>query len=163
MRTTMLLLLGAGLLAARPLRAQDDGDPAPRALELRRRIEDRFAARVQEDLGLTDQQASKLRQVMGSYFVKRRGLEADERRFRTALAAELRPGVAANKDNVARLVDQLLENKVRYVQSYRDEVNQLAEFLDPVQRAQFLILRQRLLDRVQEVRDEAGGPRRPRP
>ena len=32
-----------------------------------------------------------------------------------------------------RLVDQLLENKVRYVQSYRDEVNELAEFLDPVQ------------------------------
>jgi len=163
MRTTVLLLLGAGLLAAAPLRAQDPGDPGPRAGELRRMIEERFAARVQEDLGLNDQQAARLRQVVGNYFVKRRGLEAEERRLRAGLAGELRPGVAANKDNVARLTDQLLENKVRYVQSYRDEVNELAGFLDPVQRAQFLILRERLLDRIQEVREDAGGRRRLRP
>ena len=61
-------------------------------------------------------------------------MEAEERRLRQALAGELRPGVAANKDNVARLTDQLLDLKVRYVASYRDEVKDLAGFLDPVQR-----------------------------
>jgi hypothetical protein len=93
-------------------------------------------------------------------------MEAEERKLRQALAAELRPGVAANKDNVARLTDQLLDNKVRYVESYRAEVRELSTFLDPVQRAQFLILRERLLDRVrdaQAAREDRPLRRRLRP
>jgi Spy/CpxP family protein refolding chaperone len=159
----MWLVLGCCLVGVAPLAAQDPGNDSGRAGTLRREIEDRFAARVQEELGLTDQQALKLREVVGSYFVKRRALEAEERRLKQSLAGELRPGVAANKDNVARLTDQLLDNKVRYVETYRSEVKELSTFLDPVQRAQFLILRERLLDRVrqaQEQRQEVGGRRR---
>jgi Spy/CpxP family protein refolding chaperone len=155
---TIALLLAVCLAAASPVAAQDPGMDTGRAGELRRQIEDRFAARVQEELGLTDQQALKLRETVGSYFVKRRTLEAEERRLRQALATELRPGVAANKDNVGQLTDQLLDNKVRYVQTYREEVHDLAGFLDPVQRAQFLIMRERLLDRVREAQET--GPRR---
>jgi len=158
MRKTTLLLLGLSLTGAGSLAAQDPGDDTGRAGELRRQIEDRFTARVQEELGLNDQQALKLRETVGVYFVKRRTLEAEERRLRQGLAAELRPGVAANKDNVARLTDQLLDNKVRYVETYRAEVKDLGAFLDPVQRAQFLIMRERLLDRVKEAQENA--PRR---
>lgn len=160
MRTVMLCLLM--VLASAPVVAQDpSGDPPARAGELRRMIEQRFTARVREDLGLTDEQASRMSEVVGSYFGKRRAMEMEERRLRQALAAELRPGVAANKDNVARFTDQLLDLKVRYVQSYKDEVRELAQFLDPVQRAQFLILRERLLDRIQqaqEARGDSAGP-----
>jgi hypothetical protein len=163
MRNLTLLLLGLSLAGAGPLAAQEPGDDSGRAGELRRQIEDRFAARVQEELGLNDQQALKLRETVGIYFVKRRTLEAEERRLRQALAAELRPGVAANKDNVARLTDQLLDNKVRYVESYRAEVKDLAGFLDPVQRAQFLIMRERLLDRVKEAQENAPRRRLLRP
>jgi hypothetical protein len=166
MRKMVLLALSSCLLLALPLRAQEPGDDEVRTGELRRQIEDRFAARVQEELGLTDQQALKLRDVVGTYFVKRRTMEAEERKLRQALAAELRPGVAANKDNVARLTDQLLDNKVRYVESYRAEVRELSTFLDPVQRAQFLILRERLLDRVrdaQAAREDRPLRRRLRP
>jgi hypothetical protein len=77
----------------------------------------------------------------------------------------LRPGVAANKERVGRLTDQLLELKVRYAQSYRDEVKDLSGFLDPVQVAQFLVLRERLFDRIreaQENRDDQAGVRRRR-
>jgi septum formation topological specificity factor MinE len=151
MRTTRLLLI-CGVLFAAPLRAQETApDDAGRSGALRRLIEERFTARVQEELGLTDQQSSRLREVVGQYFGKRRAMEAEERRLRQALAAELRPGVAANPDNVARLTDQLLDLKVRYVQSYKEELHDQSAFLNPVQRAQYLILRERLLDRIREA------------
>lgn len=152
------LLLALGLAGASPVAAQDPGEDTGRAGALRRQIEDRFTARVQEELGLNDQQSLKLRETAGTYFAKRRTLEAEERRLRRGLAAELRPGVAANKDIVGRLTEQLLDNKVRYVETYRDEVRDLAAFLDPVQRAQFLIMRERLLDRVREAQE--NPPRR---
>lgn len=151
-RLTTLLLAGALALGTAPLSAQAAG---PRALELRRLIEERFTARVREELGLTDEQAGRMTEVVGTYFGKRRGMEVEERRLRAALAGELRPGVAADKDRVGQLTDQLLDLKVRYVETYRDEVHELAGFLDPVQRAQFLILRERLLDRIQQVQDAA--------
>jgi len=162
MRAISMLLLGLTLGGPASLAAQDSTDDVGRAGQLRRQIEERFTARVQEELGLTDQQALKLRETVGIYFLKRRTLEAEERRLRQALAAELRPGVAANKEDVARFTDQLLDNKVRYVETYRAEVKDLAGFLDPVQRAQFLILRERLLDRVRDAQ-ESGQRRRLRP
>ncbi len=164
MRNTGLILI-AMLAGAVPLRAQQDGtEPGV----LRQQIADRFAARVQEELGLTDQQASRMRDVVGGYAVKRRNMEAEERRLRQALAGELRPGVAANKENVSRLTNELLDGKIRYTQSYKDEVRDLAVFLDPVQVAQFLVLRERLLDRIRAVQEggDGGGQglrRRPRP
>lgn len=153
MRTTAWLMF-LTILIAGPVSAQDAAEAQPgRAGELRRLIEERFTARVQEELGLTDQQSSRLREVVWQYFAKRRALEAEERQLRQGLAAELRPGVAANSDNVARLTDQLLDVKLRYVQSYKDELHDQAAFLNPVQRAQYLILRERLLDRIKEAQD----------
>lgn len=163
MRKPGLILL-AMLVGTIPLAAQED---ATEPGVLRQRIADRFAARVQEELGLTDPQASRMRDVVGGYFVKRRNMEAEERRLRQALAGELRPGVAANKEKVARLTNELLDGKIRYTQSYKDEVRDLSAFLDPVQVAQFLVLRERLLDRIraaQEGEQQGQGlRRRPRP
>jgi hypothetical protein len=156
----LLGLLACCLLGATPVLAQETDDPA-RAGELRRRIEERFTARVQEDLGLSDQQAEKLRRTAGHYFDQRRRLETEERRIRAALAGELRPGVAANPQTVSRLSDDLLDVKVRYAESYRSESKELAGFLDPVQRAQYFILRERLLDRVRVECSERGPPARP--
>ncbi|MGH7702218.1 MAG: Spy/CpxP family protein refolding chaperone [Gemmatimonadales bacterium] len=156
------------LLAAAPLAAQQESPDSARVGELRRRIEDRFAARVQEELGLTDAQTAKMKATGSTYFTKRRGYEADERRLRAALAGQLRPGVAANQDSVSRLTDGLLDLKFKYVQSYRDELKEMSSYLSPVQRAQFFIMRERLLERVREARraregEEGGpGPWRPR-
>ena len=159
----VVLLLG---LSAVPLSAQEPGDDATRALELRQRIEERFAARVREDLGLSDQQASKMRETVGGYFAKRRALEADERRYREVLGAQLRPGVAANRDSVSRLVEAMAELKVRYAETYKAELRDLSSFLDPVQRAQFFLMRERLLENVRRARelrrDEDGVPPRRR-
>lgn len=151
-------------LAAAPLAAQDPA-PGPRAAELRQAIEERFAARVKEDLGLTDPQSDRLLGVTRKYFGVRRNLEADERRLRAGLAAELRPGIAGNPGTINRLTEQLLDLKVRYAESYREESRELGAFLTPVQRAQYLVLRERLLERLreaQEGREDAGPLRRRR-
>ncbi|MDZ4865235.1 MAG: hypothetical protein SGJ01_17580 [Gemmatimonadota bacterium] len=160
----LILALAAAAVLGGPVHAQAGIDDPPRAERLRRLIQERFAARVQEELALSDQQAERMRDVVGNYFLKRRNFDIEERRLRQGLAGELRPGVAANKDNVARYTDQLLDLKVRYAQSYKEEVRDMGAFLDPVQRAQFLLLRERLLDKVREAQEvtQDSGVSRPR-
>ncbi|HEY7637483.1 MAG TPA: Spy/CpxP family protein refolding chaperone [Gemmatimonadales bacterium] len=157
MRTVVLV---CGLLAVstiRPLAAQDSGAGRPRADLLRQRIEERFAARVQEELGLSDEQTTKLRSTSREYASRRRELEAQERDLRSALAAQLRPGVAADQGRVADLTTKLVDLKVAYAQSFRDEMREHSKYLSPVQRAQLFVMRERLMQRVQEVRDQREG------
>jgi LTXXQ motif family protein len=152
MRRAMLmvaLMLGSAALLA----GQEPTDAdSPRAAQLRQQIEDRFAARAQEELGLSDEQFQHLRTTTAQFGAQRRNVEQTERRLRQAMAFQLRPGVAANQDSVAHLTDAMLTAKAAYVQTYRDEMHALAAFLDPVQRAQFFMLRERLLNLAQQVR-----------
>jgi Spy/CpxP family protein refolding chaperone len=141
--------------------AQDPDTTRPRAQELRERIEERFAQRVQEQLGLSDEQTTKLRATSQEYGERRRTLEARERELRVALTGQLRPGVAANQDSVARLTKALVDLRVDYAKTWRDEMGEMS-YLTPVQRAQLYVMRDRLLQRVQEIRDERGGWRRRR-
>jgi hypothetical protein len=165
MRNIWWVPLALGLAA--PLAAQELADDPTRANQLRRQIEDRFTARVQEELALTDQQTTRMKSTVRDWFLKRRDMEDENRRLRQAMASQLRPGVAANKDSVAKLTDAMLDLKVRYAQSFKDEVKEMSGYLDPVQRAQFLVLRERLLERVREVRemreDSTGRIRRRQP
>lgn len=167
-RTLALLSALLTLAAVHSLAAQDTGVNRPRADLLRQRIEERFAARVQEELGLSDDQTNKLRSTAREYASRRRELEAQERDLRSALAAQLRPGVAADQDRVAELTSKLVDLRVAYAQSFRDEMREHSKYLTPVQRAQLYVMRERLIQRVQEVRDRreegAGlraGRRRP--
>ena len=149
-----LLILGA----AAPLAAQQPGPAAtpaparPSADELSHRVRERFAERVQQQLDLTPDQMTRLRATAGTFATERRDLEAHQRELRDALAGQLRPGVAASQDSVARLTDSLLALRVRYTESFRAEQGEMAAFLDPVQRARLLVMRERLLDRAREFR-----------
>lgn len=145
-----------GLLAlvgsAQPMLAQDStSGPRPGSAEMRARIEARFTERVRTELGLTDEQTARLKEVAGGWYDKRRAMEGEERELRQALSGQLRPGVAANQDSVTRIVNQLLDLKVKYAESYREENKQLG-FLTPVQRAQYYSLRERLLDALKQAR-----------
>ena len=165
MRRLMMTVVLAAALAARGAAQQPAEPGAQRAERLRQAIEDRFAARAQEELGLDDQQFQRLRSTSAQFAAQRRGVEQQERRLRVALALQLRPGVAADQDSVAKLIDAVLDVKGAYVQTYRDEMKALAGFLDPVQRAQYFMLRERLLNLAQQVRAEralrsdSGGAR----
>jgi hypothetical protein len=161
MRNWAWAMVALGMLMAAPVMAQEPAtEPMADTAVLRQRIEDRFAQRVKEELGLDDAQASKLRDVARGWAAKRRGYEAEERSLKRALADQMRPGVAANTDSVSRLTQRLLDLRVIYAESYRGEYRELG-FLTPVQRAQFVALRERVLDSMRRMREErrgAGGP-----
>jgi hypothetical protein len=132
--------------------AQDSGPPRPRAEELRRRIRERFADRIREDLKLNDDQMRRLRATVATYAGRRRDMERLEADLKSALSGQLQPGVAARRDSVARLTDELIDLRVRYAESFRDEQGELSKYLDPVQRARLTLLRDRLVDRAREFR-----------
>jgi hypothetical protein len=46
--------------------------------------------------------------------------------------------------------------RVQYAQSFRDELRETSKYLDPVQRARLVTMRERLMRRVREVRSERG-------
>jgi hypothetical protein len=60
--------------------------------------------------------------------------------------------VGASRDSVARLTDELVDLRVRYAESFREEQAELARYLDPVQRARIMVLRERLVERGREFR-----------
>ena len=146
----MLALVLAG--GALPVLAQDSAPGRPRAEELRRRIRERFATRIQQDLKLDDAQMQQLRATVETYATRRRELERRQGTIKSALAGQLQPGVAALPDSVSRLTGDLMDTKVRYAESFRDEQTELARFLDPVQRARLTLLRERLVNRAHDFR-----------
>jgi hypothetical protein len=150
----VVLLVGTAGAA----RAQDTVEvEGPRAAQLREMIEARFAERLTVELGLSDEQAVKVKGVLSSWAAKRRGIERQEQRIRQALVGSMRPGVAADDRAVTRLVDDLLTSRMAYVQSFKDELVDLTPILSAVQRAQYVLLRDRLLQRVQEIRTQRGA------
>ena len=156
MRRSVLCVLLLAIAGGR-LAAQGERDTQPREPELRERVEKRFAERVKAELELTDDQASRLKSVAMEHGRRRRELRHRERDLRDALDAQIRDGGTANPDSVARLTRDLLDLRVRYAESWREEMDQLSPFLTPVQRARLLVMRERLLQRVHEMRDGHRG------
>jgi hypothetical protein len=156
LQAMVLVSLAAG---TGPAVAQEPAVDPVRAERVRRMVEERFALQVKEQLGLTDDQAGRLRGAMAGIAGKRRDMERQERDLRQALNRQLRPGVAADADSVARLVDGLTEQRVAYAETFREEMREVAAILTPVQRGQYLLLRDRLMQRVQEIRQSRQDAR----
>lgn len=150
-RSILRALAGAvlGLVTVLPLAAQD----TQRVRLLRQEIEQRFATQLRQELGLSEEQEGKVRGILATYGERRRGLEVREQMLRRALAGQLRPGIAARPDSVDRLVDGIGALRVVHAQTLQEELRELATILTPVQRGQLFLLRDRLLQRAQEVRD----------
>lgn len=155
----LLLLAVASPLAAQggrqnPPRGGGGGGALPRIAALHRQIEETFMRRTTQELGLTDDQAVRMSKIVLAAGERRRGLEEEQRQVRGALDDQLRPGIAANADSLSRTIDRLTQNRVAYAESFRDELKELQPILSPVQRGQYLILRDRLLQRIRELQDQ---------
>ena len=57
-----------------------------------------------------------------------------------------------------RLVDALTTHRIAYAQTFRDEMRDLSAILNPVQRGQYLMMRDRLMQRVQELQQGRTDP-----
>ena len=163
MRTAYRLSL---LLLLSPLavgHAQRADTSSARADSLRQRIEERFASRAQGRLGLTNDQTAKLRATSRQFGTRRGELRSRTHRLREALDSQLRPGMAANQDSVAKLTDAMIELRLAEAQLSRDEIKEQSKYLNSVQRAQLYVMRERFAHRVKEVhgrRGEMGGKHR---
>lgn len=158
MRTSYIWSLAFVLVPFAFSVAQGRGDStAPHVADsLRHRIEERFASRVQEQLGLTDQQTAKLRATSQTFGTRRRELMNRERALRDALSSQLRPGVAANQDSVTKLTDAMISLKLTSAQAARDEMQELSKYLTPVQRARLFMMREHFYHRVKEAHGHRG-------
>lgn len=163
----LLILLPGALSAQGNRQTPPPGgfSPLSSADSLRAMIQDRFSRQVRQQLGLTEAESDRMRGTLLDWFIKRHNLGIDESRLKSSLAYQMRPGVAADQDSVAKLMDALLLLKVRQAQTYRDELKDLS-YLTPLQRAQFFLMRERLLEAIQNAREEnvtTPERRRPRP
>lgn len=156
----MVWLLAWCLLA--PAGAAQDPPRPPdsaRVEALRREVERRFGERVRMDLALSDRQMGQLRAHQETFGSQRRELLRRQRDLRWALQQQMRPGVAADADSVRRLNDALRENRGRIFALEQDEEAKLSAFLTPVQAARYRQLRERFVERVNELRRRRGpGP-----
>lgn len=163
MRTMTRGFVVATLLIA-PISLSAQGVPGDRPERVRERIEAVFANRLKQELRLSDAEAQQVGAVLTEWGETRRGLEQEERALRRALDGQLRPGVAANGDSLSRVIDRLLQNRVEYAESFQGEMRALEPILSPVQRAQFLRMRDMILQRVRELQEQRpvqGRPVRP--
>jgi LTXXQ motif family protein len=156
MRTVIFLVTALVVAPLYPVVGQQIDTTAARSDSLRERIEERFASRVQQELGLTNEQTAKLRATSQQFGARHRELRDKRRRLSDALSAQLRPGVAANQDSVAKLTDALIDLRIAAAQLTRDEMRDVSKYLNPVQRARLFTMRERFRHRVEEVREHRG-------
>ncbi len=148
-RWMVLLFVGVAPLAAQ--RAA-----RPRAA-LVRDIEQIFMTQASREMGLTPAQEPPFRRVVETWAQKRAALESEEAQLRQSLSTQLTPGVAANPDSVTHDVDALNANRVAYAETFTGEMRDLTPILTPVQRGQFQMARDRLLQRIQQLQQQRAG------
>lgn len=148
---SVAVLLAPGLAAQQP--QQRDTAEAER---LRAQIEERFSQRVQEELKLTPDQATKLRASQERFGPRRRALMRQQMERRRALEDQMQPGVAANADSVKRLMDAFQGGRSEMLKIEQEEDREMAAYLTPVQRARYQQMRGRLHERLSEMRQQRG-------
>lgn len=157
MRKYILLSLAVFLapsLAAQQrdsMRAQNDTVEAGR---LRARIESTFTRRVEQDLNLSQDQAAKLRTTQERFGARRRDVMQQQLVRRRALENQMQPGIAANSDSVRKLMDGIQAGRAEMVKIEQDQDREMSGYLTPVQRARYQQMRERLMQRVGEMRME---------
>ena len=150
-----LLVLGLAVMLAPSLSAQQRDtvrSDTAEAEQLRTMIEQRFSQRVQQELKLTNDQTAKLRTTQERFGPRRRAVIEQQMQRRRALEDQMQPGVAANQDSVRKLMDGLTAGRMEMVRIQQDENRELGGFLTPVQQARYSMMRERLMNRVGEMR-----------
>lgn len=149
----VLLLMGPALAAQQPADT-DGGIPVQR---LRQQIRQRWNVQVRRQLDLTDDQAAHLRTTEERFFRQRREIQQRQWAVLQGLREQLQPGVAADPDSVRKLMDARLQNRAAMAQLERDEDEDMARYLSPVQRARYQLMRQRLQERIADMRRQRRG------
>ena len=155
------LVLGLAVILAPGLAAQRDSvrqsSDSAQAEQLRTQIEQRFSQRVQEELKLTNDQTAKLKDTQERFGPRRRTLMQQQMQRRRALDEQMQPGIAANQDSVRKLMQGLDAGRLDMVRIQQDESKELGNYLTPVQQWRYNQMRERLMQRVGQMRRQGRG------
>lgn len=155
------LFAAASVSSAQTPQGERDSAAMQRRAALESQVRQRIAAMVKQQLQLTDAQAQQLQETEGRLELRRRELMQRERRLRTDLRQQLMPGVAADQQRVAALLDQIMAVHRERVTNMEQEQRELARFLTPVQRAKYLGLQTQLRSRIEGMRQGRGRQGQP--
>lgn len=144
------LFLGAGAAAAQPARAN-----AQRPV-LEQQLRQRMAAVTRQRLGLNDSQMTQLEQSNARFAPQLTQLIANERETRRQLRLEL-TSANPNQQHVSALIDQTINLQKQRVDLVEAEQKDLARFMTPVQRAQYVALQTEFRRRAQEMAQQSSG------
>lgn len=126
--------------------------PVPRP-EMERQVRQAIARAVRKQLNLNDEQMGKLQRANGKFEQQQRQLLREEGETRRSLRAAMEDTTAReqNQPKIGQYLDQLVQIQHKRADLLDSEQKELAGFLTPMQRAQFLALRERITRRLQEA------------
>ena len=159
MRVMMAIVLG-GLAA--PLAAQQR---APDPEVLRAQVAQRFITAYVQQAGLTEEQHRRFHTLALAAWEHRMATDRRRQALFQALERQMRPGVAADQDSVARLLEGLLQLEAERQARAEADMRRYLEFLTPVQAAQLLMMMtrfERQIDQIMRQRMEGHMMERPR-
>lgn len=170
-RVVLLLRLGVALTAIAPAaggaqemrpRQAQPGERAPNRERLERQFRERLGEIVRRRLNLSDDQMARLARTNERFESDRMDLLRQEREARMQLRREMVAGESANQQRIGELLDEALRIQRRRVDLVEREQRALAEFLTPLQRAQYFAIQEDLRRRMEEMRRgrqaQPGGP-----
>ena len=157
----VVIAAALGMVASSPLHSQARGDSAERGARreaLERQVRERIGREVQQRLQLDETQMRKLGETNERFEAQRRLLVAEERIARTGLREEMMRGDSARHQRVGTLLDALIGVQRKRVELVEQEQHALSAFLDPVQRAKYLVMQDQTRRRMDEMRRNARRP-----
>lgn len=167
-RSAVVLMLGAFASGAEGQRTDSSpprpggrgglrGQPPAERQMLQRQVRQAFAKAVRRQLNLTDDQMRKLQSVDLKYERQRFALLRDERQARVALKGAMDDSTSVDQAKVEAYLSQLVKAPRVRADLLEAEQKELADFLNPLQRAKYLAMKERLNRRMQELAQPEGG------
>ena len=130
--------------------------PAERQL-LQRQVRQAFAKAVKRRLNLSDDQMRKLQSVDFKFERQRIALIRDERQARLGLKIAMDDSANVDQAKVEGYLSQLVKAQRTRADLLESEQKELAGFLNPLQRAKYFSMKERLNRRMQELAQPNGG------
>jgi Spy/CpxP family protein refolding chaperone len=155
-----MMILAAGLLAAAPVDAQRPQDGRRGRFQDREQLEQRIRAQMgrlmRERLGLSDEEAVALGEVVESFEGRRREIYRLEQETRREVDA-LREDPAPEQEAAAALLDRMVDLRAREARLFAEEQDALRGVLTPVQILELHSLRAQIGQRIRALRGGRYG------
>ncbi len=149
-------VIGVGA-AAQETGARPRGQAAQSRQNMEARIRQAFAERMRVELGLSQEQFEGVQASLEGFQEERRELAQRERATRLRMQAVLEAGEREDSEAEGLLRD-MIELREAELDLFKREIEALGAHMTPEQRLRFIVLRDRLNQRIQGARGRGLGP-----